>query len=104
MPRVLNVRHLPGFQERRPIIPPGAVYIGRKNARYGLMASKWANQFRAAIHTHAGHAPAAASYERWLQSEHHLMEALHELRGLDLVCWCAPLPCHGDVLLRLANA
>jgi hypothetical protein len=28
---------------------------------------------------------------------------LHELRGKDLVCWCAPKPCHGDVLLRLAN-
>lgn len=25
------------------------------------------------------------------------------LRDKDLVCWCAPLPCHGDVLLRLAN-
>jgi hypothetical protein len=25
-----------------------------------------------------------------------------ELNGRDLVCWCAPLPCHGDVLLRLA--
>jgi Domain of unknown function (DUF4326) len=31
------------------------------------------------------------------------MDALPELRGLDLVCWCAPLPCHGDVLLRLAS-
>jgi hypothetical protein len=31
------------------------------------------------------------------------MEALHELRGLDLVCWCAQLPCHGDVLLEVAN-
>ena len=32
-----------------------------------------------------------------------LMDAMHELRRRDLVCWCAPLPCHGDVLLRLAN-
>jgi hypothetical protein len=31
------------------------------------------------------------------------MEALHELRGRDLICWCAPLPCHGDVLLRLVR-
>ena len=30
----------------RPIIPLGAVYIGRRNARYGLPASKWANPFR----------------------------------------------------------
>jgi Domain of unknown function (DUF4326) len=32
-----------------------------------------------------------------------LMNALDELRGRDLVCWCAPLACHGDVLIELAN-
>ena len=33
-----------------------------------------------------------------------LLEALEELRGHDLACWC-PLdqPCHADVLLDLAN-
>jgi hypothetical protein len=32
-------------------------------------------------------------------------DALAELRGHDLACWC-PLdrPCHADVLLELANA
>lgn len=24
-----------------------------------------------------------------------------ELRGLDLACWCAPLPCHGDVIIDI---
>ena len=34
----------------------------------------------------------------------HIREALGELRGKDLACWC-PLdqPCHADVLLDLAN-
>ena len=32
------------------------------------------------------------------------LAALPELRGKDLVCWCAPEACHGDVLLELANA
>ena len=27
-----------------------------------------------------------------------------ELRGKILGCWCAPLPCHGDVLAEIANA
>ena len=27
-----------------------------------------------------------------------------ELRGKVLGCWCAPKPCHGDVLLEIANA
>ena len=101
MPQVINVRHLPSFKERQPSIPPGAVYIGRKNARYRLPASKWANPFT--VKREADRETAIASYERWLRSEPRLTDALHELRGLDLVCWCAPLPCHGDVLLRLAN-
>lgn len=29
---------------------------------------------------------------------------LHELRGRDLACWCSlDSPCHGDILLELAN-
>ena len=83
MPQVLNIRHLPGFAEHRPIIPPDAVYIGRRNE--------------------ADREAVIAAYEKWLRSQRDLMEALHELRGRDLVCWCAPLPCHGDVLLELAN-
>ncbi len=33
-----------------------------------------------------------------------LIEAARtELRGKRLGCWCAPLPCHGDVLSRVAE-
>ena len=33
-----------------------------------------------------------------------LMEAARiELAGRDLLCFCAPLACHGDVLLEIAN-
>jgi Domain of unknown function (DUF4326) len=102
MPQVLNVRHLPGFKDRQPMIPPNAaVYIGRRNARYRLPASKWANPF--SIKLEADREAVIATYERWLRSQPQLMDALPELRGCDLVCWCAPLPCHGDVLLRLTN-
>jgi hypothetical protein len=31
------------------------------------------------------------------------MSSLHELAGNDVVCHCNPLPCHGDVLVELAN-
>ena len=27
----------------------------------------------------------------------------NELRGKVLGCWCAPLPCHGNVLAEIAN-
>lgn len=32
-----------------------------------------------------------------------LLERLGELRGKALGCWCAPEPCHGDVLRDLAG-
>jgi len=44
-----------------------------------------------------------ATHEVWLRGQHHVLRALPALRGQDLVCFCAPLPCHGDLLLRLAN-
>jgi uncharacterized phage-like protein YoqJ len=33
-----------------------------------------------------------------------ILENLWQLKGLDLVCWCAPLKCHCEVLMRLANS
>jgi len=36
MPRVLNIRTLSGFRERRQIIPSGAAYIGHAMRWYRL--------------------------------------------------------------------
>ena len=33
-----------------------------------------------------------------------MLRDLDELRGKDLLCFCAPAACHGDLLLRLADA
>ena len=86
MCRVLNKHHAG--------VPAGAVYIGR--------GSKWGNPFR--IGPDGDRAAVIVKYERWLADQHQLLRALDELRGCDLVCFCAPRPCHGDLLLRLANA
>jgi hypothetical protein len=48
-----------------------------------------------------------ALFENWLQGNpkgQRLLRDIGQLRGKGLLCWCAPLACHGDVLLRLANA
>lgn len=44
-------------------------------------------------------------YRTWLNhNEPDLIEAAkRELKGKILGCWCAPLPCHGDVLAEIAN-
>ena len=75
---------------------PYDVYIGRP--------SKWGNPFVMKDGWTRG--DVIELYENWLTSNEAdgLMLELHELRGKVLGCWCAPLPCHGDVLARLANA
>ena len=40
-------------------------------------------------------------YVYWFPT--HLLMAMRELAGKDLVCYCAPLQCHGDWLLEQAN-
>jgi hypothetical protein len=39
------------------------------------------------------------SYAQYLAGTASLIDRLGELRGKALACWCAPEPCHGDVLL-----
>ena len=70
------------------------VYIGRP--------SKWGNPFVVGKHGQRGEC--IALYENWLRRNAALVATLDELRGLVLGCWCAPHACHGDVLVRLANA
>ncbi|HMH46961.1 MAG TPA: DUF4326 domain-containing protein, partial [Solirubrobacteraceae bacterium] len=53
---------------------------------------------------HGDRGECIALYERSVLENEALMGALGELRGLALGCWCAPRACHGDVLVRLANA
>ena len=72
---------------------PNAVYIGRP--------SIWGNPF--VIGKDGDRATVITKYENWVLRNNTLMSRIHELKGKDLVCWCAPLPCHGDVLIRLAN-
>lgn len=83
-PRVLN--------KRRDGLPPGAVYVGRP--------SKWGNPFT--LHT-GSRRDVIERFRSYLLGTPRLLADLDELRGKDLVCWCAPLPCHADALLELAN-
>ncbi|MGA7263045.1 MAG: DUF4326 domain-containing protein [Stellaceae bacterium] len=54
-----------------------AVYIGR--------GSKWGNPFRIGID--GDRAAVIAKYECWLRNQHHLLRALDELRGCNLLCF-----------------
>ena len=99
MPKVLN--------KHTDKIPPDAIYVGRP--------SKWGNPWRVGErHPGDGHRltreEVIEMYRNELptmltarDNEGRIILDLYELRGKDLVCWCAPLPCHADILLELAN-
>ena len=70
------------------------VYIGRP--------SKWGNPFR--IGRDGDRAEVIAKYREWVQRQPALMDALGELRGMRLGCYCYPIDCHGDVLAELADS
>lgn len=79
--------------KRRQALERDATYIGRP--------SKWGNPF--VIGRDGSRADVIAKYRACIVAHPALMNALDELRGRDLICWCAPLACHGDVLTDLAN-
>lgn len=93
LPRVLNK----GVDE----IPPDAVLVDR--------TTKWGNIFKIGqlcprASKFLTRKDAIAEYADWLDGMVYYGRLnLDELAGKDLVCWCAPLPCHADILLELAN-
>ncbi len=83
MPKVLNKK-----------VSDDGVYIGRP--------SKWGNPF--VIGKDGTRSEVIQKYRKWLNSNPDLRaDAKKELRGKNLVCFCAPLACHGDILLQVAN-
>src|SRR5215213_10068919 len=78
---------------RWPASSSGTVYVGRP--------TKWGNPF--AIGRDGDRETVISKYTAWVLKQDHLMRALPELKGKDLVCWCAPQRCHAEVLAHLAN-
>lgn len=91
-PKRIQRRRVKGWK-----MPEGAVYVGRP--------TKWGNPYHADLFS-GDRERVVALFWKYL---HHvngaeLRNAVKELRGKDLACFC-PLdqPCHADVLLELAN-
>jgi len=76
---------------------PYDVYIGRP--------SKWGNPYQ--IGPDGTREEVIAKYENWLWSsllwQPGAVAELKAMHGKRLGCWCAPLPCHGDVLAAFAD-
>lgn len=72
---------------------PYDVYVGRP--------TKWGNPFKVGIHGAQGEC--VIQYAEWIRNQPQLLADLDELRGKRLACWCAPKPCHANVLAYLAD-
>lgn len=72
---------------------PYDVYIGRP--------SIWGNPF--VIGKDGTRAEVIEKYREYVLSNKYLMARIGDLKGKTLGCWCAPLACHGDVLVQLSN-
>lgn len=68
------------------------VYIGR--------GSKWGNPF--IIGRDGNREEVIEKYVQYAE-ERFTEEDFKELKGKNLLCFCKPLPCHGDYLLKKAN-
>jgi len=75
--------------------PKDAVYVGRP--------SDFGNPFR--LRDESKRADVVAKYRVWIKTQPALIaKAREKLKGKPLGCWCAPKPCHADVLLEIANS
>lgn len=90
---------------------PYDVYVGRGRDPRSGEPGRWGNPFShrpssARVTRVATRAEAVERYRAWLweQIETGQVElaALAALHGKTLGCWCAPEPCHGEVLAAAA--
>ena len=87
-PRLLNRR----FDR----IPPDAVYIGRP--------SKYGNPFTMRQEKDRDGVCDAYNAWIWLEENAELRYKIKtELKGKDLICYCAPKRCHGETVMKIAN-
>jgi hypothetical protein len=90
MTEVVNLRDYPWSKERKVfVLPDDVVRVDRRTA--------WGNPFR--VGKDGTRAEVIHEYTLWLALRvADEPDYLEPLRGKRLACWCAPLPCHADVI------
>jgi Domain of unknown function (DUF4326) len=92
LPKRIQLKRAKGWR-----LPDNAVIISRP--------TKWGNPFR--IGVDGTREECVRQFGDWIVGDdpkaRDLRDALGELHGKDLACWCPPGPCHGDILIAMAN-
>lgn len=88
MPRVLNMRNGnwgSGAQKIDRSTPYGNPFVIGRDGNRGIVCDK---------------------FEEWVRRPEQAAlreQAKRELKDCDLLCWCAPERCHGDLWIQIAN-
>ncbi len=64
--------------------------------------TKYGNPF--AIGKDGNREEVIVKYREYIAENMHLINEIRERNPRYLYCWCAPLPCHGDVIVELLDA
>ena len=67
----------------------------------GALGSEWGNPFKAKKANKNSRKKCLARYEDHVRRNPDLFNAIMELEGKELGCWCKPSLCHGDILIKL---
>ena len=96
MPKVINVRWLYKDINTEPQKGLDYVYCGR--------GSKWGNPFKISRREGLTRGMVIELYKDYIDTKIANRELdVAELKGKNLGCFCAPLACHCDYLMKLAN-
>lgn len=98
------------IRNARMYLAEQAVYVGRPgHGERGYFGNPIRVGARCVVcgQTHRDGASTLPCFEAWarrrMATDAEYREAVRGLRGKVLLCFCAPNPCHGDVLVRLAE-
>jgi hypothetical protein len=98
MSRVVNLRDFGTTiaRAKKAVLPDDVVRIDR--------SSPWGNPFVIGdwwLGERMTRSDVLRRYSLWLSDKLQTEpDFLEPLRGKRLACWCAPLPCHGDIILE----
>ena len=67
----------------------------------GAHGSKWGNPFKTKKRNKKSVKKCLERYEDHIRKDPDLFNAVMELEGKELGCWCKPFQCHGDILIKL---
>jgi len=78
------------------------IYVGRNMEFYvtGAKGSKWKNPFSVKKYGRDG---CLEMYREYIETHPTLKDALGELKGKVLGCWCHPEGCHASILAELCD-